>query len=228
MIDGAEEASEAELSREEKNWRTSYSSTIAIGCSKYHYPSLGYDTVKAAWEESRHNWTRSPVYTELTDILAKSEMLPKITKKIVCFGLGSLEGWASHSVLDDIAESDGRPLRRAMTQHAAALTVAKILGERAGTDPLPVLAQDPWYSPVAKRILTEAGIQVIDGHGALAFTHVDEHSLVFSCHPDIPVRQIVADMARPAAMIWDSERPLTDEKKEWRFEVINGEETYIA
>jgi hypothetical protein len=110
-----------------------------------------------------------------------------------------------------------------MTQHAAAITMAAVLGKRLGTDPLPILAQDPVYSMVAKRLLQGCGIEVIGGRGSLAFTHVDEGTIVFSCNPNIPVKQVVADIARPAAMIWNRVAPATEENSQWLLKVKNGQ-----
>lgn len=61
-------------------------------------------------------------------------------------------------------------------------------------------AQDPIYTPADEKVLYEAGITVIDD--PRAFLEIDDSSVVISCCPDIPVRQIVADLARPALIIW--------------------------
>jgi SRR1 domain len=115
-----------------------------------------------------------------------------------------------------------------MTQHAAALTMAAVLGQRLGIDPLPILAQDPIYSLVAKRLLKEEGIEVVGGRGSLAFTHVDENTLVFSCNSNIPVKQVVADIAKPAAMIWNRVRPAVDESTQWVRKVIQCKEVLFS
>jgi hypothetical protein len=190
--------------------------------------SIEYAQLKAAWDEARRNWTQSAVCRELTATLGRSARIPKTTRKIVCLGLGSLEGSPDHSSLDVLATCDGLPCRSAMTQHAAALTVAAVLGERLGTGPLPILAQDPAYSLVAKRLLVDVGIEVVGGRGSLAFTHVDESTVVFSCHPNIPVKQVIADIARPAAMIWNRVAPAAEEKTEFVAKLIEGEEVLYS
>jgi hypothetical protein len=189
--------------------------------------SIEYTQLKAAWDEARRNWTQSAVCSELTAILG-STCIPKTTRNITCFGLGSLEGSSDHSSLDVLATCDGLPRRSAMTQHAAALTMAAVLGERLGTEPLPILAQDPAYSLVAKRLLMDVGIAVVGGRGSLAFTHVDERTVVFSCNPNIPVKQVVADIARPAAMIWNQVAPAAEEKSQWVTELIKGKEVLCS
>ncbi|CAK7217231.1 hypothetical protein SBRCBS47491_003094 [Sporothrix bragantina] len=61
-------------------------------------------------------------------------------------------------------------------------------------------AQDPAYDAADRAVLAMEGISVLeDPYGFLA---VDETSVVISVAPSVPVRQIVADIARPTAMIW--------------------------
>ncbi|KAL1842122.1 hypothetical protein VTJ49DRAFT_6001 [Mycothermus thermophilus] len=67
--------------------------------------------------------------------------------------------------------------------------------------PFPCIVQDPVYTPVDKQVLAEAGITVVDD--PRAFLAVDEASVLVSINPDVPVRQIVADIARPAVMVWN-------------------------
>jgi hypothetical protein len=136
--------------------------------------SIEYVRLKAAWDEARRNWTQSALCSKLITILNRSAYTPKATR-IVCFGLGSLEGSPDHSSLDILATCDGLPRRSAMTQHAAALTIAGVLGERLGTDPLPILAQDPAYSLVAKRLLMDVGIEVVGGRDTRKFCPTRSH-----------------------------------------------------
>ncbi|KAJ5095699.1 hypothetical protein NUU61_005055 [Penicillium alfredii] len=57
-------------------------------------------------------------------------------------------------------------------------------------------AQDLDYKPVDKAVLGEHGIEVIDDPSA--WLKVGERSILFSCGPNVPVKEIVADIARPA------------------------------
>lgn len=95
-----------------------------------------------------------------------------------------------------------------MAQHALALTIRDYLVSRhatgaevEGASEIKCYAQDPIYTPLDEQVLCEAGFTVVDD--PRAFLEVDEASLVISMSPDIPVRQITADIARPAVMIWD-------------------------
>ncbi|KAI1859063.1 hypothetical protein JX265_010540 [Neoarthrinium moseri] len=189
--------------------------------------TIDFAELEAAWNESQHNWTLSSAYSELVAVLRKATF-PPTTNKIVCFGLGSLEGSQDYPTLQDMAKCDGLPRRAAITQHAAALTIAEVLGQQLQRDPLPIYAQDPAYSPTATRILEEKGINVVGGCGSLAFTLVDDDTVVFSCHPNIAVKQIVADIARPVAMLWNRVTPEEEENSRWTVEIVNGEKIFIS
>ena len=88
-------------------------------------------------------------------------------------------------------------------QHAAALAMAELA--RSMTDPagtaVRLIAQDPFYSPQANQILGDAGFEVVGEFGARAFAEVDDNSIVFTAYINAPATQIVADLARPAAII---------------------------
>lgn len=61
--------------------------------------------------------------------------------------------------------------------------------------------QDPANRPVDKAVLGEHGIEVIDD--PRAWLEVVERSVLFSCGSNVPVKEIVADVARPAVVIWE-------------------------
>ena len=62
-------------------------------------------------------------------------------------------------------------------------------------------AQDPIYTSIDKQVLRDVGITVVDN--PKGFLEVDEASVVFCSYPNIPIRQVVADIARPALIIWN-------------------------
>jgi hypothetical protein len=105
-----------------------------------------------------------------------------------------------HTTKDDI-----RSLAPAY-QHALILTMRAILENRSdqGSDPtkkIQCFAQDPLYTEADEEVLSNAEITVL--RDPRAFLEVDDDTLVISFSPNIPVRQIIADIARPAVMIWD-------------------------
>lgn len=67
-------------------------------------------------------------------------------------------------------------------------------------------------------------MEVVGGRGSLRFTHVDNDTIVFSCLPNISVEQVIANIARPAAMIWNRVAPPKEERTECTVRVIEGKE----
>ncbi|KAG6366099.1 hypothetical protein INS49_000275 [Diaporthe citri] len=107
---------------------------------------------------------------------------------------------------------------RSMAQHALALVIRDFLGSDCalgahsdgdgdgdGDGGIQCYAQDPIYTPVDEQVLCEAGFTVVHDPGA--FLEVDEASVVMAISADIPIRQIIADIARPAIMILDKVVP---------------------
>jgi hypothetical protein len=60
--------------------------------------------------------------------------------------------------------------------------------------------QDPWYTTIDKEILRKAGLEVIDD--PCGWLEVDEQSVVLSIAPNVSTKEIIADLARPAIVIW--------------------------
>ncbi|KAK7415735.1 hypothetical protein QQX98_005648 [Neonectria punicea] len=197
--------------------------TVFLGWSSDDLTSpVDLAQLQAAWDEARALWLESDSYAKLTELVTESK--PK-ANKVVCFGLGSLEGSVDYSTLDLKHSLDGLPRRSAITQHLAAITMATLLGQQRGIDRVPILVQDPAYTTLGQQFLAAQDIEVIGGNGALGFTYVDEDTLVVSCHPNVPVKQIVADIARPAAMLWNEVR-LEETVAEWSIHTTyDGQET---
>jgi hypothetical protein len=170
-----------------------------------HKETQTIEAIEAAWKENEALWTKSNDCAALKTQLANhaGHLIGQV-KKIVCFGLGSLH-WDERYSADQRATS--------FVQHAAIKSLQEFFGRSsvcAGIDDvhqeptqaIRALIQDPWYSEVDKEFLTRTGFTVIDN--PKGFLEVDEGSLVFSVSPNVPVKQIVADMARPAAMLWNT------------------------
>lgn len=87
-----------------------------------------------------------------------------------------------------------------MKQHAAALTMAEETARLQGGS-VQVFSQDPQYTDDTKRLLRTEGFEIIGDFGAGGFGEVDDETIVFSAWTNAPVKQIVADIARPAAII---------------------------
>ncbi|CAH0047812.1 unnamed protein product [Clonostachys solani] len=189
-----------------------------------------YSSLKDIWDETWGNWTKSKVCKELGDTIAGMPNVATTIDKVVCFGLGSFSNFrrSDDGEEETDGDADGMPLRRAMVQHAAALTMATEFGKRVGKGPLKIFTQDPAYTDTEKQVLRDLGIEVVGGSGSLGFTYVDSDTLVFSIAPNIPVRQIVADIARPAAMVWCTVQSDGVGTPKWRAENFDGKWYSVA
>ena len=112
--------------------------------------------------------------------------LPPRIDKVIGFGLGSM---ALGTDLNRV---------RHCVQHAILQSIRDLLLQR-GAKKVGCFVQDPMYQPDDKEILGNAGITVLDD--PRAFLEVDENTVVVAFNPSFPLRQIIADIARPAVLI---------------------------
>lgn len=169
------------------------------------------------FEETRLSWLKSDSCELLKSQLQKTATL-RTVKKIICLGLGDIcrippEWWRRHSSAqgDNLEASF---VRAAMTQHAIALTLAQVCREMTG-DHVQLLAQDPDYTDEAKAVLTNYGFSVVGDYGAGGFAEIDEDSFVFSVFIEAPLKQIIADIARPSVIISSGFDVFNDSEKPW-------------
>lgn len=101
---------------------------------------------------------------------------------------------------------------RVAAEHALVLSIRDFFTQRFNTaatetaTTVPCYSQDPVYEDVDREVLAERGVTVLEH--PRAFLEVDEASVVFAQAPDIAVRQVVADLAKPAVMVWDKVREI--------------------
>ncbi|KAI1821612.1 hypothetical protein F4861DRAFT_541783 [Xylaria intraflava] len=69
---------------------------------------------------------------------------------------------------------------------------------------IPLFSQETSYTPACKEIVKEQGFLPIGQQGAAGFIRVDSRSVVFAPASlrDTVTKEIIADLAKPAAMIW--------------------------
>ncbi|PGG96705.1 hypothetical protein AJ79_09475 [Helicocarpus griseus UAMH5409] len=101
---------------------------------------------------------------------------------------------------------------RSYFQHALLLTLRDVLLQIKGeensndsTDKLRCFVQDPSYQDVDDQVLKKSGITILEDPDG--FLETDDSTAVLSFAPNVPVRQIVCDIARPALIIWDTVKP---------------------
>ncbi|KAK4098369.1 hypothetical protein N658DRAFT_221454 [Parathielavia hyrcaniae] len=158
------------------------------------WPASDLAAVKQRFERAMQSLAASKEVVQLQSTLASVAIPPRIDK-IVAFA------W-------DTMDYAGNYITRSMAQHALALAIRDFLansditgGDGEGAGGIRCYAQDPIYTPVDERVLSEAGFAIVDD--PRAFLEVDEASVIIAMNPDIPLRQIIPDLARPAIMIWN-------------------------
>ncbi|KAJ5199860.1 hypothetical protein N7491_009343 [Penicillium cf. griseofulvum] len=156
---------------------------------------LDREVVAKVFYEKTQEWKESPACEKLKTILSSSAKDHEINK-VVVFALGtmSFQYFNEEGILDTTAGW------QSAFQNALLVTIIEWLKERDHKEKVPCYSQDPAQSEVDKEILDEAGIEVIeDPRGWL---EVDEQSVVVSIAPNVPVKEIITDIARPAVIIW--------------------------
>ncbi|KAH1719303.1 hypothetical protein KXX35_006201 [Aspergillus fumigatus] len=171
--------------------------------------------VRMAFDNQREVWQTSEACDALQKQLTTLSLSRPITK-IVCFGLGTL------------GRLNTRSAARSHTQHAAVGTMVQALKARQdnGTEEIRCFAQDPAYDEVDIALLRSIDITPLDD--PKGFLAVDESTLVFCVSPNVPVKQIIADVQWPAAMIWNTVRPSEPDVAKWEQRVRNGQVTWVC
>ncbi|KAJ6014317.1 hypothetical protein N7540_008908, partial [Penicillium herquei] len=85
-------------------------------------------------------------------------------------------------------------------QTALLLTVRDWLKERDQDKRIPCYLQDPMNTDVDREVLADWDVEILDD--PRGWLKVDERSVVLSVGSNVPVREIISDIARPAIAIW--------------------------
>ncbi|KAM3456403.1 hypothetical protein MY3296_001682 [Beauveria thailandica] len=169
------------------------------------------------FEETIRVWTKSESCQLLKSRLQQTASIHAV-KKIICFGLGDIcrtpPEWMKRQAGKDAQNLETEFVRGAMIQHSIALTVRQICNDLAGCH-IQLLAQDPDYTKEAKEILASSGFSIVGEFGAGGFAEIDDESLVFSVYVEAPLKQIIADIARPPIIISTGFDVFNDSEKPW-------------
>ncbi|RSL80674.1 hypothetical protein CDV31_017103, partial [Fusarium ambrosium] len=174
------------------------------------------------FEENRRSWLESRSYDVLKTWLAGFLSTKKATK-VVCFGLGDIcreppEWFKRQEHQNDAELSDTELMRNfvrpSMVQHLIALTIAEMCGEIGGNK-VQLLTQDPDYSEQTKEVLAKSGFSIVGQFGAGGFAEIDDDTVVFSAFVEAPLKQIIADIARPVLVITTDRDTFNDFEKPW-------------
>ncbi|CEJ58710.1 hypothetical protein PMG11_07358 [Penicillium brasilianum] len=151
------------------------------------WPTQPREKVSQIFKGHCQDWRDTEVPKKLVQTLTMHTATHQITK-IVGLALGAIS-----------YDYDDGP--RSYIQHALLLMLGEWLRERSGKEDVKCYAQDPGYRSVDSEVLKEHGIEVIND--PRAWLEIDDESIVFSVSPNVPVKEIVADIARPAVIIWE-------------------------
>ena len=114
-------------------------------------------------------------------------------------------------------------MTRSHTQHAAVETMIEAFKEKNGCD-IQCYSQDPQYDDADKKILNSIGITMLDD--PKGFLEIDSNTLVFTVSPNVPVKQIIADVQWPGAMLWNTVK--LNDKTKWEKKLDSqGKEVWI-
>ncbi len=152
---------------------------------------------RAILQQEKAKWDASAACRELMATLqsvADAGRLPHVDK-VVAF--------ACHS------PSVVKRTERVAAEYALVLSIRDFFARQSPTTTVQCYAQDPMYEDVDIQVLEELGMTVLDH--PRGFLEVDESTVVFAQAPGVAVRQVVADIARPALMIWDKVREIPRE-----------------
>ncbi|KAJ5761411.1 hypothetical protein N7533_003450 [Penicillium manginii] len=143
------------------------------------------ETVTKDFQEKFQAWEESETCAHFKSILS-SEVSGHEINKIVGLACGSLA----------LPNNE-----QATNQTAVLVSVRKWLKEREKKDDISCYIQDPMNTSVDREVLTDIGFEMIDD--PRGWLEIDERSVVLSVAPNVPVKEIIADTARPAVVIWN-------------------------
>ncbi|KAI9759800.1 MAG: hypothetical protein M4579_002099 [Chaenotheca gracillima] len=149
------------------------------------------EEVETNFQCVRAQWESSDARKHLKSMLCSIDFPSPVTKIV---------GFACASMAYDLQHA----CRQASAfQHALLLTLQEDIGEKQGNNShhIRCYAQEPAYDSIDEHVLAGHNITVLDD--PKGFLEVDDSTVVFSCAPNVPVKEIIADIARPAVMIWN-------------------------
>ncbi|KAI1403939.1 hypothetical protein F4819DRAFT_185429 [Hypoxylon fuscum] len=170
----------------------------------------------AKFEECKRFWERSSTCDWLKRKLALLRGRRKITK-LICFGLGDMNLSSEYDARGN--QDSNKKLqdqKSCINQHVAALTIATTLGSAASSQ-VEIFVQDPRYTHADEAIFRDVGITIVGEHCAGGFGKVDDDCAVFFRFPAAPVRQIIADIARPAIIIGNNKVHILNKDRSFPF-----------
>lgn len=161
------------------------------------------EAVTAHFRRELWDWRATETCRNLSQILDKNASRHSI-KKVIALDLGSLSAGCGHR----------SPLR-----HALVVTLREWLQLRV--EKAPCYFQDARNVDIDKEVLQGYGIETIDDPSA--WLEVDDTTILFSYAALMPVKEMVADLAKPAVLIWEKDCKKEDVPIDSNSESVNIE-----
>lgn len=152
---------------------------------------LPLEIVRPDFEKHRQDWNETEMCKNLIKLLDSSAAHLEITK-VVAVSLGCLTYPRN--------PDQDRPGRQAY-QHALVLTLRDWLKKENGVAKVPSYVQDPEYVDIDRALLAAHEVEVIED--PMAWLEMDDYSIVVSIASNVPTKEIITDVARPAVVIWN-------------------------
>ncbi|KAI0883909.1 uncharacterized protein GGS22DRAFT_166374 [Annulohypoxylon maeteangense] len=146
-----------------------------------------YRAIERHWKTTEH-------YAQLQEVLSNIE-IPFPLTKVIAVASGKLVFQSQVSKRRVLHHSLVSDLRLTLVRRGFLLDAAS---------PTQPYVQDPAYTQRDTDILRSAGFTVLND--PQAWLELDESSVLVCINTDLPVADIVADICRPALIIWDKKR----------------------
>ncbi|KAI8956467.1 hypothetical protein F5Y11DRAFT_194835 [Daldinia sp. FL1419] len=174
--------------------RVPYTSlTIGVRPAENYVPK-NIDLLEDGFTKFRSAWVENPIGQHFHATFMRLPFPPYINK-IVCINLGNF-------VLPD-KDDVTIAAQHALFRHAAVITAAEALFTRFGRQ-IQILAQDTNYSPDCAATLFRSGFSIVGRHGTEGLAEIDDKTFVFAPGSPFCVKEVVADIAEPAGMFWET------------------------
>lgn len=138
----------------------------------------------------RRTWQAAPGCSVFKTTVSSARFAGNVNK-VIGFGLGPF------TLEDDLHN------RRAIVQHDMLSSLHDLVAHKSGGAPVGCFAQDPGYEAEERNIL--GSLNVLTADDPQGFLMLDDESVVMAIAPDVPVKQIVLDLCRPVAILWQAD-----------------------
>ncbi|KAI0547403.1 hypothetical protein F4679DRAFT_597636 [Xylaria curta] len=188
---------ERNFKRLEAQGKTEQFVPVYNGSMVFHGATRSDQETRALFAEITQSFAASDEATAITSLI-HAHLSGCTVNKVIALGLGKIG-----------EVRPGPP--QTFYEHAAALVVRRAVQDVSSAPTVSLLVQDPAYTNVCKQILRESDFDIIEGFGAKGFALIDNNTVVLAHHPAFPLREILADIARPALVSMKEQESLADQ-----------------